>query len=110
MGNTQVYHDDSYLKEIWALFGLATAVIVLRYIVRLRTVGWRRFQGDDYIAIVVYGCYATCSITITIIYWNGAAVDYLGQDLLRLTQEQINAIEYGSKMEVLTSYAYITLM
>lgn len=110
MGSTQVYRDDTYLKEVWALFGVGAAVIVVRFMVRLRTNGWRRFQGDDYMAIVVFACYAADAITVTIIYQTGANVDYRGSDLLRLTREQVNSIEYGSKMQLFAWYTYTALM
>ncbi|EME38349.1 hypothetical protein DOTSEDRAFT_106055, partial [Dothistroma septosporum NZE10] len=110
MGSTQVYHDNSYLKEVWGLFGVGVAVLVVRFLVRLRATGWRRFQGDDYMSIVVFVCYAADAITVTIIYQKGANVDYRGTDLLRLTHEQVDSIVYGSKMQLFAWYTYTALI
>lgn len=65
MRSTQVYHDPSYLQEVWALFGLGVVVIVIRFLVRLRQVGLRQFQGDDYMAFIVLGCYTADAITVS---------------------------------------------
>jgi hypothetical protein len=45
--------DDSFLIECWTWYGLGCLIILLRYVVRLRTVGFRGFEGDDYIAFLV---------------------------------------------------------
>lgn len=53
MGSTQVYHDPKFLREVWGLFGVGLCIILFRIIVRLRTIGIRQFQGDDYLTIFV---------------------------------------------------------
>jgi hypothetical protein len=45
--------DDSFLIECWTWYSLGCLIILLRYAVRLRTVGFRGFEGDDYIAFLV---------------------------------------------------------
>lgn len=110
--NTQVYHDPSYLQEVWILFGVGVAVIAVRLLVRMRQVGLRQFQGDDYMTILVLGCYAADAITVTIIYLEGSNVDYIGkeQQLETFDKAQINRIVYGSKMEMIAWYTYTALM
>ncbi len=55
MYSTQPYHDPSFLKEVWGLYGFGCGILILRMIVRIRTVGLR-WQGDDYMAVAVLLC------------------------------------------------------
>jgi hypothetical protein len=47
------YNDPRYMPEVWSWFGIGCLTLVLRYTVRIRTVGFRGFQGDDYIMAFV---------------------------------------------------------
>ncbi|USW54148.1 hypothetical protein Slin15195_G074670 [Septoria linicola] len=110
MGSTQVYHDPTYMKEVWGLFGVGVAVLLARFAVRLRTVGFRQFAGDDYISILVLACYAADAITVTITYFEGTNVDFSEDEVSRLTAAQIKSVEYGSRMQLLAWYTYVTLI
>lgn len=109
-GSTQVYHDPAYLTEVWALFGVGVAIFTVRFIVRLRTVGLRGFQGDDYMALVVLACYTADAITVTITYLEGSNVDYTAAKLAQLDDVQIKRIVFGSRMQLLAWYTYTALM
>lgn len=63
--STQVHHDPSYMKEVWALFGVGVAVLMARFVVRIRTVGIRQFAGDDYMSLVVLACYVADAVTVS---------------------------------------------
>jgi hypothetical protein len=43
--------SDIDLLQAW--YAIGCIVIITRFFVRMRTVGIRHFQGDDYIAIIV---------------------------------------------------------
>ncbi|KAF7193424.1 hypothetical protein HII31_05204 [Pseudocercospora fuligena] len=94
-----VYHEPSFLREVWALFGVGVGVILARFAVRLRTVGWRNFAGDDYM-----------SIAVTITYLEGSNVDYTAAQISRLTNDQVGRVVYGSKMQLFAWYTYVTLI
>jgi hypothetical protein len=66
--STQPYYSPAFVREVWALFGVGTAVILLRFIVRIRAVGVRRFEGDDYMAIVCLLCYICDAVTVDLCY------------------------------------------
>lgn len=66
MGSTQVYHDPTYMREVWILFGIGVAVLSARFLVRIRTVGIRQFAGDDYMSFVVLACYIADAITVSV--------------------------------------------
>lgn len=38
---------------MWAEFGIGAAIILLRFAVRIKTVGFKGFQGDDYFSAAV---------------------------------------------------------
>ncbi|KAK1995755.1 hypothetical protein LX36DRAFT_150633 [Colletotrichum falcatum] len=50
--NVHLEQDDTYLPEIWTWYAIGVLVIVLRYAVRIRTVGIDGFRGDDYLALL----------------------------------------------------------
>jgi hypothetical protein len=45
--------DATFLPEQWTEYGIGVFIIFLRYFVRIRTVGFRGFQGDDYMSVLV---------------------------------------------------------
>lgn len=100
MGSTQVYHDQEFLKEVWGLFGVGCCVLVLRFIVRLRTVGIRNFQGDDYISMLVLLCYTADAVTVTLTYLNGSNVDYTPEALTKLSKQENDQVIFGSRMQL----------
>ena len=51
--HVQLASSSSYLIECWTWYVLGMLIILLRYAVRLRTVGLRGFEGDDYVAFIV---------------------------------------------------------
>lgn len=53
MADLGFYTDKSFLAEQWTEFGVSVAIIFVRLGVRLRMVGARGFQGDDYLAFLV---------------------------------------------------------
>ena len=38
---------SSFGVEVWAKYGVAVAVMILRFATRLRLLGWRNFDGTD---------------------------------------------------------------
>jgi len=100
MGSTQVYHDPEFLKEVWGLFGVGCCILVLRFIVRLRTVGISNFQGDDYISVLVLLCYTADAVTVTLTYLNGSNVDYTPEALTKLDKQENDQVIFGSRMQL----------
>jgi hypothetical protein len=42
-----------FLYEVWAEYAIGILILFLRFVVRLKTVGVRGFQGDDYFSMLV---------------------------------------------------------
>jgi hypothetical protein len=45
--------EPTFIPEIWIEYGIGVCVIFLRSFIRIRTVGFREFQGDDYLTVLV---------------------------------------------------------
>ena len=99
--STQAFHDPSFLKEVWGLFGVGCGILALRFIVRTRAVGIRNFEGDDWLAIAVWLCYTCDAVTVELCYKWGTNVDFPVERLESMTQQQLDKIELGSKMQLL---------
>ncbi|CAK3763670.1 hypothetical protein AC578_9605 [Lecanosticta acicola] len=109
--STQAYfHRGAYLHEVWAWFAIGSLVLCLRSAVRLRTVGWRRLQLDDYMAIAVWLCFLCDCVTITMVYKFGSNLDWARRDLAKLEPCQIKQIQIGSRMQLLAWYTYTALL
>ncbi|KAJ4212886.1 hypothetical protein NW760_015259 [Fusarium oxysporum] len=45
--------DPLYIKELWGWGAAGAVVMLLRFTVRLRIVGYKGFQGDDFFMIMI---------------------------------------------------------
>ena len=110
MRSTQAYHDDEYLREVWILYGIGLLIYFLRFCVRLRTVGIRHFQGDDWMSIAVLLCYTADALTVTFTYLLGSNVDWPPETLDQFNAQQIDNIILGSKLQLVAWYTYTALI
>lgn len=79
-------------------------VLILRTIVRLRTVGVRNFQGDDYATVVVFLTYLGDAVTVTFAFKLGTNLDFTQDQLAMMTPKEIHEIGIGSRVETLAWY------
>lgn len=92
------------------MFGVGATVLIVRFLVRLRTVGIRNFQGDDYLAIVVLICYLGDALIVSFTYWLGTNSDFTPDQLATFDDEQIRRITIGSRLELTAWYTYTGLI
>jgi hypothetical protein len=45
--------STNFILEDWLEYSIGVCIIFLRYCIRIRTVGSRGFQGDDYMTVLV---------------------------------------------------------
>ncbi|KAI1270257.1 hypothetical protein F5Y18DRAFT_421746 [Xylariaceae sp. FL1019] len=103
--------DPSFLIEVWIYYFLGVSVLLIRFATRLRMVGIRGFQGDDWFALVVLTMFTVDASTVHIIYHIGTNVESSALQLKRpLTDVEIARFEYGSKLELLAWYSYTALL
>lgn len=97
--------DESFLPEIWALYSVGVLWVVLRFSVRMRTVGYRGLQVDDGFAFFSIVCWTTIVLGIHITYFTGTNVDFSATEVWDLTEHQAERASYGSKLYIITLYA-----
>lgn len=107
---TQKYGDPTYLRESWILYGIGVFVILLRFTVRARTVGFYNFQGDDYLTLLVLACFTSDAVAVQSIEHHGSNVDYTEHEMRAMTDQELKWVSYGSKLQFLCWYTYPTLM
>ncbi|KAI0156869.1 hypothetical protein GGR57DRAFT_501257 [Xylariaceae sp. FL1272] len=103
--------NPSFLVEIWIYYALGVSVLLVRFAARLRMVGVRGFQGDDWFALVVLAMFTCDAATVHVIYHIGTNVESSVLQLERpLTDAEVARFETGSKIEVLAWYSYTALL
>jgi len=83
---------------------------LLRLAVRIRTVGIRNFDGDDYISLAVFLCYIADAITVDLTYHLGTNVDFTESEFEAMSASDLNEVVLGSKLQLLAWYSYTALI
>ncbi|KAH9884075.1 hypothetical protein F4778DRAFT_800406 [Xylariomycetidae sp. FL2044] len=103
--------DPSFLQEVWILYGIGMSILLLRFAVRLKTVGLRGLQGDDLFALITAAMYTMDAATVHIIYYAGTNVEATQAALTRtLPADEIAQYEFGSKEQLAAWYSYTALI
>ncbi|KAE8382343.1 hypothetical protein BDV26DRAFT_16682 [Aspergillus bertholletiae] len=110
MSDLGFYDDKSFLPEQWTEFGLGVLIIFVRMGVRLRTVGARGFQGDDYFAFLAIGLLTMDGITVHLSYVLGTNLEIPDNLHDSLTPAQYSSVVAGSKAELAAWYSYTALI
>ncbi|KPM40561.1 hypothetical protein AK830_g5978 [Neonectria ditissima] len=105
----------SFLHEAWTLYSIGTIVLLARFGVRLKTVGWRGFQGDDLFSAFVLVFYAMDAFTVHLIY---RCFHFLGtnveasvlQKTETLSEHDLKDFIKGSKLQLAAWYSYTALI
>ncbi|KAH8664126.1 hypothetical protein BX600DRAFT_512191 [Xylariales sp. PMI_506] len=104
-------NDPSFLDEIWALYGIGATILLLRFAVRIKMVGIKGFQGDDFFSILVLLLYTIDAATVHVVYYHGTNVE---ASVLLATQtlsdEVLADYTLGSKVELVAWYSYTALI
>jgi len=110
MVEIQLPRDPTFLLEIWIEYGLGIFIVFLRFCIRVRTVGFRGFQGDDYLTIVVFALYTMDQILVDVIYRTGTILEIPPDVANQLSDSQITRFIHGSKCELAAWYSYTALI
>ncbi|KAH7249500.1 hypothetical protein B0J15DRAFT_514194 [Fusarium solani] len=107
-----VFEDrPSFLYEVWALYGVGTLILLTRFAVRFKTVGWRGFQGDDFFSALVLIFFAMDGFTVHLIYYLGTNLEATFYAKTHtLTDSIIKDCVKGSKLEFVAWYSYTALI
>ncbi|KAM0544877.1 hypothetical protein ACHAPJ_011622 [Fusarium lateritium] len=101
----------SFIIEAWTLYVLGTTILLTRFAVRFKTVGWRGLQWDDFFATLVLIFYAIDAFTVHLIYYLGTNIEgVVHSKTATLTDHEIHEYTLGSKLELLAWYSYTALI
>ena len=126
-------NEPSFLHEVWGLFAVGqssivpgrepcddqslltlpypgASILLLRLAVRIRTVGIRNFDGDDYISLIVLLCYIGDAVTVDLTYQLGSNVDFTKSELEAMSPSDLNEVVIGSRLQLLAWYSYTALI
>ncbi|RGP69462.1 hypothetical protein FSPOR_4566 [Fusarium sporotrichioides] len=107
----QIEDKPAFLYESWGLYALGLIILLARFFVRLRTVGWRGLQGDDAFSFLVLLFYTTDAVTVHLIYYLGTNIEAGVASLdHKLTDSEIRQYELGSKFQLVAWYSYTALI
>ncbi|RAQ54591.1 hypothetical protein AFGD_003759 [Aspergillus flavus] len=110
MADLGFYGDKSFLPEQWTEFGLGVLIVFVRMGVRIRTVGVRGFQGDDYFAFLAIGLLTMDAVTVHLSYVLGTNLEIPHGLHGSLTPTQYSSVVAGSKAELAAWYSYTALI
>ncbi|KAH7129166.1 hypothetical protein EDB81DRAFT_907114 [Dactylonectria macrodidyma] len=110
MPTTEV--KPSFLYEAWALYGIGTIVLLSRFAIRVKTVGWRGFQGDDLFSVFVLIFYAMDAFTVHLIYFLGTNVEAsaIQAQGIEISDHDLADFIRGSKLQLAAWYSYTALI
>ncbi|KAM0244681.1 hypothetical protein ACHAP5_006024 [Fusarium lateritium] len=105
------HRPSQFLIEAWSLYVVGTCIILTRFAVRFKTVGWRGLQWDDFFSVLVLIFYAVDAFTVHLIYYLGTNIEAgVEAQSRKLTEQEIFEYEKGSKLQLAAWYAYTALI
>ncbi|EIT83247.1 hypothetical protein AO1008_05213 [Aspergillus oryzae 100-8] len=100
----------AHLFENTPEFGLGVLIVFVRMGVRIRTVGVRGFQGDDYFAFLVRSTLLTDALLSILENVLGTNLEIPHGLHGSLTPTQYSSVVAGSKAELAAWYSYTALI
>ncbi|RKK74277.1 hypothetical protein BFJ63_vAg18477 [Fusarium oxysporum f. sp. narcissi] len=118
--------DPLYIKELWGWGAAGAVVMLLRFTVRLRIVGYKGFQGDDFFMIMAFIMGTICLVLVSLSCGvtiltssprneyeltfnpdsNGTSIDLTENQINVLSDPEIDRLVYGSKLQEAAWYCY----
>ncbi|KAI6357917.1 hypothetical protein MCOR25_007527 [Pyricularia grisea] len=98
--------NEGYIVEVWTWYAIGIVIIALRHAVRLRTVGFRGYQGDDYLSFLATLLYTVDTTMGYLAYYAGGNISVKADQVDSLSDDDVRILEMGSKMEFATWYTY----
>ncbi|KAI6248186.1 hypothetical protein HI914_03123 [Erysiphe necator] len=96
--------------QSWIAYSIGMLFIFLRMYARIRRLGMRGLQADDYLMILVAALYTTLVVCLNIIAGGGGSNLYLPEDFITFTPEQIQDRIQGSKIVVISEQAMLNVI
>ncbi|KAK8008782.1 hypothetical protein PG991_011333 [Apiospora marii] len=101
------------ITEIWTLYAFGSCLIICRLFVRIKMVGFRGLQPDDYIVVWVFIIYTSVSVVghVLILDAQGHHTSQLSpQDRINLPKSDYAIYEYGTKLFLVGETLYMGIV
>ncbi|GAT31225.1 hypothetical protein RIB2604_04100360 [Aspergillus luchuensis] len=96
--------------EEWVEMAIGMFVILLRLYARTRAVGFRKWQGDDYLSVVALVLWATEVFMFKFVFRFGANAGLSDEQRASMEEWEIHERQFGSKCLLVSWFAYVTLI
>ncbi|BAE65559.1 unnamed protein product [Aspergillus oryzae RIB40] len=103
-------HATPFQKEAWTEYGIGVIILLLRIVARVRVVGFKNWQGDDYFVFVVLAFWTAELTMLELIGQYGTNIGLDDAQRASLTPEQTEILVRGSKCLLAGWTCYVTLI
>lgn len=101
---------DELSKQSWSLFAFGMFFILLRFYARIKRLGVRGLQPDDYLMMLVGALYTTLIVCLNVIAGGGGSNLYPPGDFDTFTPENIQDRIKGSKTVIVSEQAMLNVI
>ncbi|KAF2152129.1 hypothetical protein K461DRAFT_294968 [Myriangium duriaei CBS 260.36] len=99
---------DRLAKETYSLYAVGIVMVSLRIFARLRKLGFRGLQIDDYIMITAAAWYTVLAVNLNFLAQSaGTALPIPGEDLNKLSDNEVAARTHGAKITFIAEQAML---
>ncbi|KAF7594160.1 hypothetical protein BBP40_010009 [Aspergillus hancockii] len=102
--------DETWVPEIWTLFGVGTIILFSRVGLRCWVCGFREPAAEDCVSLLIPAFYTVCAVGSYLVYTNGNKVDFTQAEINVLTDEQARRVILGTKWELALAFSYPTVL
>ncbi|PGH00654.1 hypothetical protein AJ80_09145 [Polytolypa hystricis UAMH7299] len=99
--------SDNFVKETWALYSVGIFSVVMRNTARIRRLGIRGFQADDYLILVAVAWYTLLCVSLNQVVSGGGSNLMTDEDKRNLTPEIKAERVRGSKWVFVSEHAMV---
>ncbi|KAL4917787.1 hypothetical protein BDW62DRAFT_217806 [Aspergillus aurantiobrunneus] len=97
----------SFARETWTLYGVGMLGVVLRFVARIRRLGIRNLQADDYLMVFAVVWYTILCVALNSVASGGGSNLMTQEDVDNLTPEIYDERVKGSKWVFVSEHAFV---
>ncbi|KAB8201204.1 hypothetical protein BDV34DRAFT_229564 [Aspergillus parasiticus] len=102
--------DETWVPELWSLFGVGTVILLSRVGLRCWLHGLNQPAAEDCVSLLIPAFYTVCAVGCYLVYINGNKVDFTQAEINALTDEEARRLILGTKWELVLAYSYPTVL
>ncbi|KAK6810443.1 hypothetical protein RU639_013758 [Aspergillus parasiticus] len=102
--------DETWVPELWSLFGVGTVILLSRVGLRCWLHGLHQPAAEDCVSLLIPAFYTVCAVGCYLVYINGNKVDFTQAEINALTDEEARRLILGTKWELVLAYSYPTVL